>query len=144
MTKEHPIYSSSFHFLFHYPYITPIYLQISKIYEQRTKCSGCSMPRSCRSSLTSQSSRWISFRVRTSSRTSLAELSYYDYYCYYLGLYWGYIGIMVKKMETTIVYWGYMSSSETKAERTSSRLIRLSSYFRLRGNEQHVSHSLHS
>ena len=24
-----------------------------------------------------------------------------------LGLYWGYIGIMEKKMETTIVYWGY-------------------------------------
>ena len=24
-----------------------------------------------------------------------------------LGLYWGYIGIMEKRMETTIVYWGY-------------------------------------
>ena len=24
-----------------------------------------------------------------------------------LGLYWGYIGIMESKMETTIVYWGY-------------------------------------
>ena len=25
-----------------------------------------------------------------------------------LGLYMGYIGIMEKKMETTIVYWGYI------------------------------------
>ena len=27
-------------------------------------------------------------------------------YCSMLGLYWGYIGIMEKKMETTVVYWG--------------------------------------
>ena len=23
-------------------------------------------------------------------------------------IYWGYIGIMEKKMETTIIYWGYI------------------------------------
>ena len=27
---------------------------------------------------------------------------------YILGLYWGYKGTMEKKMETTIVYWGYI------------------------------------
>ena len=29
-------------------------------------------------------------------------------YCSILGLCWGYIGIMEKKMETTVVYWGYI------------------------------------
>ena len=28
-----------------------------------------------------------------------------------LGLYWGYIGIMEKKMETTVVYWAYIGVS---------------------------------
>ena len=29
-------------------------------------------------------------------------------YGYNNGLYWGYIGIMEKKMETTMVYWDYI------------------------------------
>ena len=31
---------------------------------------------------------------------------------------WGYIGIMEKKMETTIVYWGYIGIMEKKMETT--------------------------
>ena len=33
-------------------------------------------------------------------------------------VYWGYIGIMEKKMETTIVYWGYMGIMEKRMETT--------------------------
>ena len=33
-------------------------------------------------------------------------------------VYWGYIGIMEKKMETTIVYWGYIGIMENKMETT--------------------------
>ena len=33
-------------------------------------------------------------------------------------VYWGYIGIMEKKMETTIVYWGYIGIMEKKMETT--------------------------
>ena len=29
-------------------------------------------------------------------------------------VYWGYIGIMENKMETTIVYWGYIGIMEIK------------------------------
>ena len=29
-------------------------------------------------------------------------------------VYWGYIGIMEKKMETTIVYWGYIGIMDKK------------------------------
>ena len=32
------------------------------------------------------------------------------------GIYWGYIGIMEKKMETNKVYWGYVGIMETKME----------------------------
>ena len=35
-----------------------------------------------------------------------------------IGLYWGYIGIMEKKMETTIVYWGCIGIMEKKMETT--------------------------
>ena len=35
-----------------------------------------------------------------------------------LGLYRGYIGIMEKKMETTIVYWGCIGIMEKKMETT--------------------------
>ena len=31
-------------------------------------------------------------------------------------VYWGYIGMMEKKMETTIVYWGYIGIMEKKME----------------------------
>ena len=31
-----------------------------------------------------------------------------------LGLYWGYMGIMEKKMETTIVYWGNIGKTKWK------------------------------
>ena len=31
---------------------------------------------------------------------------------------WGYIGIMEKEMETTIVYWGYIGIMENKMETT--------------------------
>ena len=30
-------------------------------------------------------------------------------------LYWGYIGIMEKNMETTIVYWGYMEALQSSS-----------------------------
>ena len=33
-------------------------------------------------------------------------------------VYWGYIGVMEKKMETTIVYWGYIGVMENKMETT--------------------------
>ena len=33
-------------------------------------------------------------------------------------VYWGYIGIMEKKMETAIVYWGYSLIMENKMETT--------------------------
>ena len=33
-------------------------------------------------------------------------------------LYWGYIGIMEKKMETTLVYWEYIGIMEKKMETT--------------------------
>ena len=33
-------------------------------------------------------------------------------------VYWGYIGIMEKKMETTVVYWGYIGIMEMKMETT--------------------------
>ena len=33
-------------------------------------------------------------------------------------VYWGYIGIMENKMETTIVYWGYTGIMENKMETT--------------------------
>ena len=33
-------------------------------------------------------------------------------------VYWGYMGIMEKKMEATIVYWGYMGIMEKKMEAT--------------------------
>ena len=34
------------------------------------------------------------------------------------GLYWGYIGIMEKNMETTIVYWGFIGIMEKQMETT--------------------------
>ena len=34
-------------------------------------------------------------------------------------VYWGYMGIMEQKMETTRVYWGYMGIMETKMETTN-------------------------
>ena len=37
---------------------------------------------------------------------------------YILGLCWGYIGIMEKKMETTIVYWDYIGIMENKMDTT--------------------------
>ena len=33
-------------------------------------------------------------------------------------VYWGYIGIMEKKMETTMAYWGYDGIMEKKMETT--------------------------
>ena len=33
-------------------------------------------------------------------------------------VYWGYIGVMEKKMETTMVYWGYIGIVEKKMEAT--------------------------
>ena len=36
---------------------------------------------------------------------------------YYI-VYWGYIGIMEKKIETTTVYWGYKGTMEKKMELT--------------------------
>ena len=33
-------------------------------------------------------------------------------------VYWGYMGIMEKKMEATIVYWGYTGIMEKKIEAT--------------------------
>ena len=33
-------------------------------------------------------------------------------------VYWGYIGIMEKKMEATIVYWGYIGLMEKEMEMT--------------------------
>ena len=33
-------------------------------------------------------------------------------------IYWGYIGIMEKKMEPIIVYWGYIGIMENKMETT--------------------------
>ena len=33
------------------------------------------------------------------------------YWGIYWGIYWGYIGIMEKKMETTIVYWAFVGTA---------------------------------
>ena len=69
---------SSFHFIFHYPYIT-IYIP--------NPTEGMQKPKSCE--------RGLGFRV-----------------------YWGYIGIMENKMETTIIHWGYIGIMENKMETT--------------------------
>ena len=40
-----------------------------------------------------------------------------------LGLYWGNMGIMEKKMETTMVYWGNMGIMENQMENTIGDIL---------------------
>ena len=61
------------------------------------------------------------------SRVTLKEFSHLIGIIW--GLYWGYIVIMGKIMETTIVYWGYIEIMEKKMETT----IVLQIYFFLPG-----------
>ena len=86
---------SSFHFIFHYPYITQILPQHNVVVSIFSSI--------IQEEATTTRTRTDVYAAKT--RQNFDFCQYWGCIRVILGLSWEYIGIMEKKMESTIVYW---------------------------------------